>query len=174
MRLRRDEPKKWPKKQTADLTAEQRQLALRLPAKTSRSIYLHTPEKRRQNWHDKSPWKKCGCQQKSPLKKCGCPQKYRAPLERLDSLESRNSRTHRARRPDIGIRAFSAFCLIFSAARKVVRANYLHFCFMCGILYMCLKATRILSCLRRPPENHNFGKVQLVSLITNVGIGLRL
>ena len=75
MYFRRDEPKKWPKKQTADLTAEQRQLALRLPAKTSRSIYLHTSEKRRQNWHDKSSLKKCGCQQKSPLKKCGCPQK---------------------------------------------------------------------------------------------------
>lgn len=93
-----------------------------------------------ENWHDKSPLKKCGCQQKCPLKKCGCPQKYHAPLESLESLESRNSRTHRARRPDIGIRAFSVFYLIFSAARKVVLTNRLHLCLRSSILYMCLKA----------------------------------
>jgi len=40
MYFRRDEPKKWPKKQTADLTAEQRHLALRLPAKTSAAAII--------------------------------------------------------------------------------------------------------------------------------------
>lgn len=40
--LRRDEPKNGPKKQTPDLTAEQRPLALSLPAKTSRSNWSHT------------------------------------------------------------------------------------------------------------------------------------
>ena len=82
---------KWTKKQTADLTAEQRHLALRLPAKTSRSNWSHTqnldfaclyiPGRSKQNWHDKCPFKKCGCQQKCPLKKCGYPQKYHVPLE---------------------------------------------------------------------------------------------
>ena len=48
---------KWTKKQTADLTAEQRHLALRLPAKTRRSNYLYMPVRCRKIGMTKVPWK---------------------------------------------------------------------------------------------------------------------
>ena len=47
----------------------------------SRQLFVQMPSRSKQNWHDKSPLKKCGCQQKCPLKKCGCPQKYYVSLE---------------------------------------------------------------------------------------------
>ena len=117
---------KWPKKQTTDLTAEQRPLALSLPAQNQPRQLFAYAGKMQENWHDKSPLKKCGCQQKCPLKKCGRPQKYHAPLE---------STGWGCRLPNVFL-----FLSCFSAARKVVRANYLHLCFRCDILYMCSKA----------------------------------